>query len=102
MNIDAQDEKTTAGTIGFYGSLLGSILLAGALLIVFAPLKDSTLDKFVIQHITLFKRVVFAVLFGSLITLICSFYGEGRQRGFGVAISCVNIFFSLVIVGAGE
>jgi len=102
MNIDAQDEKTTAGTIGFYGSLLGSILLVGTLSTIFGPSKDSTLDRFVIQHITLFKRIVWAIFFGSIISLICSFYGEGRQRGFGIAISSVNVFFSIGLLGAGE
>jgi uncharacterized membrane protein len=102
VNLDDIDERTVAGSIGFYGGLLGLILVVGTLLIVFGPAKNSMLDQFVVRHITLFRRALWSVFFGSIITLLCSFRGKGRQRGFGAALSIVNFLFSLCILGAGE
>jgi hypothetical protein len=102
MNLDDIDERSIAGFVGFYGGLLGLILIVGTLLIVFGPAKDSMPDEFVRHQITLFRRALWSVFFGSIITLLCSLYGKGRQRGFGAALSIVNFLFSLCILGAGE
>ena len=102
MNLDDVDERTVAGSVSLYGGLLSLILIAGTLLIVFGPAKDSMLDQFVVRHITLFRRALWSVFFGSIITLLCSLRGKGRQRGFGAALSIVNFLFSLCILGAGE
>ncbi len=102
MNLDDIDERTVAGSIGLYGGVLSLIFIAGTLLNVFGPAKDSMLDQFVVHHITLFRRALWSVFFGSIITLLCSLCGKGRQRGLGASLSIVNFLFSLSILGAGE
>ena len=102
MSLDNRSGRTIAGAIGLYGGLLSSIAVAATLWIVFAPAKNSTLDIFVAHHTILFRQVLWVVFFGSVITFLCSLFGQGRQRGLGAAISIVNFLMSISILGAGE
>jgi|ERR1035437_2633674 hypothetical protein len=101
MSIANLDKRTSAGSIGLYGGLLGFVLVAGTLLILLGP-ADSTLVKFVVAHKMLFRGMLCAAFFGSVLTLLCSLFGKGKQRGFGAALSIVNILISISILGAGE
>ena len=90
-----------SGAIGLYGAFLGSVTITATVWIVFAPPRDSLLDIFVTHHIIFFRQVLWAVFFGSVVTF-CSLFGQGRQRGFGAAISIANFLMSICILGAGE
>ena len=83
MNLDNRNGRTPLGAVGLRGGLLSSFALAATLWIVFGSAKNSTLDTFVRQHIILFRRVLFVVLFGSVVTFLLSLFSHGRQRGFG-------------------
>jgi hypothetical protein len=102
MTRDEIDWRNVAGYLGFYGGIVGSVLVITAVTTIFGPAKNSALDRFVVQHIAVFQGVFCAVFFGSLITLPSSFCGQGMKRGIGVVLGLMNILFSLGILGAGE
>ena len=97
-----RDWRALGGSLGFYAGVLGLLLIAVALTIVFGPAKDSAMDRFVVQHIALFRGILWAVFFSSPISLVSSLCGKGMKRGFGTALSLVNFLFSISILGAGQ
>jgi len=101
MNTANLDKRNLAGSAALYGGFIGFAFVAGTLLILLCS-ADSTLVRFVIAHKMLLRGMLYAVFFGSILTLLCSLFGRGKQRGFGAALSIVNFLISISILSAGE
>ena len=95
-----EETHNSIGAIGVYGAMVSSLVIASALLLIFAPTKGSTIELVISSHIRFFVKMFGLMVLFSLVTIPMSFLSDGLRRGFGIALGIANFFIVVEFLGA--
>ena len=98
----SNDWRGRLGLVGMYGS---ATALASGVIVFFLMLgsfKTTFIGRLFASRAIILVDAFLLVLITSVLTLILSSFGRGKQRTFGVAMSILTIVMVIFIFGANE